>query len=86
MRQRHAAGPLAHHASCTGASLRIGASRTQHFGLEALAVDSSVFADWTTCGKVQDAPAHDAEYQTLLTRVRAIAELTGRALLTGIDL
>jgi hypothetical protein len=44
------------------------------------------FADWTTYGKVQDALANDAEYQALLTRVRGMAEFTGRAVLAGIDL
>ena len=44
------------------------------------------YADWATYAKVQQAQADDAEYQALLSRVGAMAELTGRAVLVGIDL
>lgn len=44
------------------------------------------FADWTTYGKVQDALAKDADYQALFAKVLGTAELTFRAVATGVDL
>jgi hypothetical protein len=46
----------------------------------------SMFANWEEYGRAQAALANDAEYQALFAQVAAVAELTSRRIVAGIDL